>query len=636
MGIWTLNCNGTEHDFPTWGIKASISIELVNKGKWIAIIPTTEAYDAASPQFAYGNPITIWQNRTAVGSGGHIYFQGWVANVQRVNEDGEQGIVYQCHDIWWRLERESFHQVRNAATNYNATTGAITYGSPQFLVETYLGEIVNLSGVALAFATSGAEISEILSWLNECWNPTRQGAAYTGGAGSIDPTQDIVNFWGRPGMNGWVPAVGLPSLPGTTVDSGNSNAVMDPQALIPVTRTQNLLCAESIINMLRYSPSVVVNRDFTTSPMTLHFRDQLGANALSLVTITLSAAQEKEIKTRAENERVLPGVCIEYRRITTINGAPFLAYLVDNWPLATSFFTPEELCLFVELQGGSVTEISADVEVVPVANATSGVGSTQQDFWGEYEPLLFNNPNISGISFDNTTFTVEAVGSNSAINTTTYPNVLLPKSSISPWMTAIVVTDAVLTIGVTFTQTNDGGQTSHQVKRKIHARVKMTNAVTQTYTAVTHADEGEPFPATGASGLAKQIYAGLSTLTYSGTITILESQLASGDLIAMVPGAPLKFIGPSGGVYTNCFVQEVICRPHFGELQIRYGPAARLEARDLVDLYRCTRERFVYDMPSGRDTGQPGGGSTVDATTDIGIENTSAPPGDNTYHGLWS
>jgi hypothetical protein len=201
-------------------------------------------------------------------------------------------------------------------------------------------------------------------------------------------------------------------------------------------------------------------------------------------------------------------------------------------------------------------------------------------------------------------------------------------------MQTVVVTDAIMSIQVTFTQKNTAGNTTHQVTRYIHARVKVTNAVTQTYTGTTHLDTGEPFPPTGEDGLAKQIYAGLSTLTYSGTLTILENQLASGTLADIVPGAPVKLVGPNN-TYENCFVQRVKCFPHFGRLEIEYGPAARLDAADLIELYRCTRLRLIYNMPSGRGTGTAANGGTMDQTGDSPVENTSAPPGDNTYLGLW-
>jgi hypothetical protein len=130
----------------------------------------------------------------------------------------------------------------------------------------------------------------------------------------------------------------------------------------------------------------------------------------------------------------------------------------------------------------------------------------------------------------------------------------------------------------------------------------VTNAANTSYAGISTGGTVDPVPALGAGGLANQIYNGLSALTYSGRITILENQLASSDLTGLVPGAPLKLIGPAN-TYTNLFIQRVRARPHYGEIEVEYGPAARLDASDLIELWRCTRERRIYDMPSGRGSG---------------------------------
>jgi hypothetical protein len=370
MSVWSLNYNGTEKTFPAWGIRDDCTISLVSKGKWVVTFTTVEDYDpSGGPQFTFEEPVMIYYNRTLSGgsfSGGTVYFYGWVGDPVMTNDGGRQAITYEFYDIWRYLERQIFRQVRNAATNYTPATGDWTYGTPQFLCEIYLGEIVNLAGQTVALMTNGAECSEILSWLNESFNATRRGNAYAGSAGSIVTTDDIVNFWGRPGAEIWPPPGGLP---GSAVDSGHGNAVMDPQQLIPVSRVQVITCAEALINMLRWSPSVTVHRDWTsasTPPLTtLHFRDQLGANALPLVTINLTTAQEREIKTKSEKQRLVPGVVIEYRRVSTVNGQPYLAYVLDTWPGSVTQFTPKIVFQFIELAGAQVTQVQAAVEVNP-------------------------------------------------------------------------------------------------------------------------------------------------------------------------------------------------------------------------------------------------------------------------------
>jgi len=589
--VFTLAYNGQEKSFSDWGIRADFALEFQSKGKSSATLTTTEAFDSATPQFAWKQPVTIWQGRTAVGAGGSVWFAGFVGPISRIADGPDQGIQYRLFDIWWLLEREILRQPRMYISNLGPQ-GQKTFGI-WFLSEIYLGQTVNLAGQFVALQTNGQQIVEILQWFNEVYNPTRRGNTYLN-PGAVDATQDWVQ-WGA----------------------------IDPQVKIPYSRAQTIFCAEAIINMLRWSPSVTIARDYTQRPVRLSFIDQNAASRqLADIVINITSAQEREIKCAPQNERQLPGVVIHYKKAIVTNGVQEWAYQTDAWPPGASDFTPEACTQFIELAGSTVNIVTSNVVTGPISD------STQMSWWTQRDKSL-KDPKIGSLAFSaDNVFTI-LDDSGNPINTALFPNELLSSGGpIYNWM-GVNVIEANVSCMVGYEHFDDTAQTAQTRKvnsRRITVRVKLTNAATQSYQATTHFDPGEQFPAMGAGGLANQIYNGLSQLQFAGRISLVAGQLDSLAITQILPGARLKLVGPNN-TYSNLCVQSVSARPHLGALDVQFGPAARLDAADLIELARASRWRFIYEMPSGRDTGQPSPASQVDLST-------SAAPKENTMHGL--
>lgn len=511
-GLWTIVYDGTEDTPAGWGILADFVIELVSRGKGSMTFYTQEAFDTAagSCRFQVRQPgnvnhwIVVYQNRSGTltptgalsgsATGGSVYFAGWVARIQPDIEGARQRIRYTVYDIWWLMERNTFKQIRNVLASYNAGTGVRTYGSPYFATENYLFEYipavtgVPVSGPLFSPETTGIQISECLAWMNESYNSTRRGAAYYGSSSGIVLADDIVNFWGCPGQSIWPPGGNIFNLPGgnwltggigtatpnpvdaTDVHTTGVSAYMDPQKFAAVTRVQNTSVADCIINALRWSPSVVVEKKYSTivtsggsmtKPVTLNFRDLSGTsdshsmstayatNPLSLVTLNINSEQETDIEVRPEYERYLPGVVIEYKTANSINGQPVWTFSQDKFPLNLTGFEPEVLNQFVELAGvnANVQLLQTTIASEAITDATAA-SATRVAFWTRYEGLLIN-PNCVSDGFggatpgnpldyralDAASFTVTDL-TGVAVNTSTYPYVMKTAGQIPSWLIA--------------------------------------------------------------------------------------------------------------------------------------------------------------------------------------------------------
>jgi len=70
-------------------------------------------------------------------------------------------------------------------------------------------------------------------------------------------------------------------------------------------------------------------------------------------------------------------------------------------------------------------------------------------------------------------------------------------------------------------------------------------------------------------------------------------------------------------------IQSLEARPHYGELRVEFGPSARIDAAGLVEMWRASRWRTTYHLPSNRSSGQAAVSATFDTTGANAKENTS-------------
>lgn len=622
--MFTLLYQGSERQLADWNIRDDITLELVSKGPCVLTVNTTEAFDTATPQFLPGPPgqanaypITLYQGRSGVGAGGSIWFKGYVAQFKRIVSGPKQGIEYTVKDLWWLFERETLRQPRNYIATQNQQGKPTSYGIT-FLSEIYLGQTVNLIGQTVALQTNGRQIAECLDWMNEIYNPTRKGNTYTN-PGSVNPSLDLLTY-------------DLSAMPPST----QTTTLGQPGVNIPYSRVQVITVAEALLNMLRWSPSTTVARDYTQPIPRLKFIDQnVAQNQFADISINITTQQESQIAATREDQRVLPGVVIHYKKSSSTNGALTWNYQTDIWPPnlgaqgAVNDFLPDVCTQFVELAGANQTVLSANLVTRPITDSTA-IG-----WWQTYDRSLADTKITAlGFAADNVFAILDDSGN--PISTANFPYQLLNTgANCYSWM-GVNVIEANVSCLVSYTQYAESGHQNRNrnvQSRLVTVRVKLTNG-TGNYTATTHNDPGEPFPPMGAGGLANQIYNTFNQLTFSGRITLLASQLTSAQLTTLLPGARLKLIGPNN-IYTNLFVQSVTARPHYGLLEVAFGPMAALGAKDVIELSRATRLRTVYDMPSGRDSGVPNYPTNVDLSSPGSQkENTSHGEAATAQHAL--
>jgi hypothetical protein len=579
--MWTLVYSGVEKALGDWGLCADFTVELLNKGRDSATMRSIEALDAGPPQFAWGASITLWRDRTGSGSpvsytGGTVFFQGYVGDTKRLNVQGRQSIQYSIYGPWWLLERLEFMQGRSVFNGW-ASPGLPASGATLRTINTpevYLGEKADET-----WQTNGEQIVEILNWVNECYNPTKQGAT-TG----RDDAQDAIRI-----------------------------GAIDPAVNFPKTRAANVFCAEALVSVLRWSPDVVCWFDYTTSPPTFNAR---ALAALTPVIATITAEQERQVELAPRCERQLAGVVIEYKQTNVFNGFAWPQFYYDIYPPGVTDYTPNCSRHFVELDGSQVSRTDVAVQVVPVALAVSATASDRLSWWLAADNTL-SDPNIDPASIQ-VDAAVVTDSSGSPVDLAAYPNTLV-KGQLSNWM-GVQWTDATVTANVSFCRYADAAHKQPNAtvqSRPVSQRVTLTNALSQTYRTVTFFDPGEAVP----TGVAQALYASLATLQYSGSVEFVAGQVRSGIGV----GNTLTLAGPAN-TYPNLLVQTVRAVPHLGLLTVAYAPSARLDAPELIELARCSRWRTVYNMPSGRSTGQAAG------CNDVGLGSATAK--ENTQHGL--
>jgi hypothetical protein len=537
---------------------------------------TIEGFDAGAAQFAWQAPVTIWRDRTAVGQGGTIFFQGLVGEVRRRMDGGRQNLEYVVYGPWWLMERLKFKQGRKVFDHWvvanDPTSGAVL--KTLLLSEIYLGEKLDET-----WQTNGQQMVEILDWVNECYNPTKRGAS-----SGRDDSQDVLQI-----------------------------GTIDPAVNFPKSRVNDIFCSEGLVSVLRWSPDVVCWFDYATSPPTFNARAM--AN-LGLVTVAMTAEQEREIELAPRYDRQLAGVWIHYKKSDTINGVAWPAVYVDAYPPGITDYTPNVAVHTVELAGSQVTRVSVPVVVVPAAAAATGDAAARKAWWLAVDKTL-SDANIDPDSIVADAATVKDEQGN-AVDLGAYPNTVI-KGQLSGWM-GVRWVDVTVTATISYDRYADA---AHKIpgakveKKETHHRVTLTNAVSQTYRATTRFDPGESVPV----GVAQAVYNSVATLQHAGRIKFVAGQLRSGLSV----GQQMTLTGPTS-TYANLLVQSVRAAPHLGVLEVSYGPSSVLDAPALIELARATRWRMIYNMPSGRSTGQAPG------SADVGLGTATAK--ENTQHGL--
>ncbi len=620
--MWTLIYQGTEKTLAAWGVVDDFNRESDNKAKGTVTLRTTEVFDAGATQWAAQQQAQIWRDRVQAGagpfSGGTLWAQGYFDDPDRQNNAGVQHVVYKLHNVWWLLEQHYYQQPRYVVTGFSGSPPVATLTNV-FTPEVFLGEAVvpgELTGYTTVMQNNGAEITEILNWVNECFNPTKQGA--TSGRNNA---QDVLTI-----------------------------GTIEPQLFTGIKRVASILCSEAVIEMLRLQPDSIVWVDETTTLPTVNVRTLgkwnyttdpptfIDYTNLPEVIINITAQQEKKILAQGQTWKNLPAVVIYWWGTNTIGGQsePFCyiddfpngSVITDGIPLPKDGFVPRASVHFIVLQGEQVVVETATVNTEALSALIGASSGAQVEWWQEHDQTL-NDPLIDAS-------TIAVVGdptvlddSGAAINTETYPNILLD-SHLPHWASSVGLNWVHATVRqqVSFKKYADS---AHKVldkqarNRTIHKRVKVTNAAAGEISAVTAVTPGEEIPV----GVAESIYRSTNAPQWAGTIEFTGSQLLS----SIAFGNRYRLVGPNT-IFYNVLPQKIVERPCLGVTEMTFGPAPVANLNYLLEIVRATRFRTTWRLPSGRDTGGDSGQQQVDTGADAPTDDTAHSPGGHQLSGV--
>ncbi len=590
MSVWTLLYDGVEKTLADWGIAEDWSRTQTNQARGTVTFNTTEDFDAGATQFEYGMPAIIYRDRTGVGSGGTIYFQGYFDSPKRTINGSDQNVQYELHNVWWLFESHPFQQRRNIIDHYDGTTPVL---AEVLSAEVYLGEKSDL----FTRQTNGEQMQEIIDWMNECFNATKRGA--TGGR---DDSQDIVQ-----------------------------GGTIEPRVYLPITRVGTILCAEAAENIFRLQPDTLIWIDDSTVPPSLNVRTLgkwdygdspptfIDYTNLPEIVLTITAEQERQLLVQRQDLRTIPGVVIYYWGIDNIDGRQVPHQWIDKAPVDLNLYTPKISIHFVELQGGSAQYETADIVTRPIADAVSGDDAAKLDFWKTLDSTLLN-PRIDPDSI--LIGDAEVVDANGdPVDTETYPNAL-KDTSLPHWAGALGYGSVRATVRAAQHYDQHSNDTFTNLSAKaagklVNKTIRLTDAETGTLKILSSAESPELPPL----GVADAVYRSANATMHAGVITFVGDQVRSDIGI----GCRLTLVGPNT-TFENCVPQTITERPCSGEMEVRFGPMPPANVNFLQTLMKATRVRTLYRMDFNRATGE-GGGGDIDNGTESANDDTAHSAG---------
>jgi hypothetical protein len=392
-----------------------------------------------------------------------------------------------------------------------------------------------------------------------------------------------------------------------------------PALTSPFIQVRSVYCSEVIRQMLRFSPDTTTWWDYSTTPPT--FRCVRRANQGS-ITLPVSAGNEQTFKPRYS--LVLPSVAITYESSTYVQGVKYVSTVQDIAPIGATGREPRALAVSIDLEGGNFSYATAKIRVAQINNTSMDL-TARMEWWGRKFPWL-NSPEI-----DPATIVISPDNNASFPTLTGGPGGELVDGQIAPWMVdgsnnPIKWADDTLTATVTYKKWKPDGHgptVNHgdELSAPLAVRIRSTNAVTGTYSALQNELVGEAMPI----GLAAQVYAAVSVLQYQGDLTLPGAECT--------PVGMGNLLNVSGGRAEWTTMAALIVGVDYdideGSTKVHVGPHDHLSPDQLMELVRATRLRFNWTNPATTTTGVNSTGGQVDLGDAVPRENSTSEGGNH-------
>lgn len=364
-----------------------------------------------------------------------------------------------------------------------------------------------------------------------------------------------------------------------------------------VTQVANITCAEAVIAQLRMIEDAVVWFDYSTlvgadAVPTLRIQRRADCTAY---TATIAAyavgGRVTELELTPRDDLLVPCVAITYM-VNQPTG--IVDPQQDIWPTSATGREFDALKTTVELNAASSSSetVRVSTELIEV-NDSAWFASHFPQY---YQQAPSGDDFIQNLDWLHTSGALP------------YDYELLPPG-LPGWVNVNAV-EHTLEFLVSYEEygwdATTAALTDDPIKvvefEKLSLKIWCVPIRSRTFTHVTSTDTGDVFPATGAGGLANQMYDALSFLHWEGPVTERDAEISAIRMgnVLNIAGGRAEWTAMRAPVQQ---LSMAIAGGRVSTTGIQIGPPRHLGANDLVDRMKLQRPRMLWSAPSGMGNG---------------------------------
>ncbi len=386
---------------------------------------------------------------------------------------------------------------------------------------------------------------------------------------------------------------------GVKIDLG----VIEDGVEFPLDERSNIKVWDAVVSCLRYTPDYVLwwDYDHQVDGIYTPAANLTSPDNMPIITKALVGADASSASFTPRTDLQVPGIVVVYHWTGEYDGRQIKRRAIQT---AGDTDDPRCVALYYELEGSKSVFVSQEIEVddypADWTNATGKAYLTKMIPW----LAQLGSSDWSVISVDRD-------------GAEAYPGRIV-NGSVPEWSSKGSEPET-FTVRIAYEiKSQDTSHTLDKGEKVLTFNCVSTDATTGTLRKQSEWVEAEAAP----SDLASSLYDSWSKLHYDGSVTFhaLEADVDA------VPGKRLALTGGlSEWADMDAIVQDAVIDIGSGTLKVTTGTCGRLEADDLMAIYRAARgRRFSYNRV-GRDN--------PDATDGNQVEGPQATPNDSVADG---